>query len=82
MQRRILGRNLKTKLLTFSVFCCFFRLSVRLCRMDKWIKADGRKQENTEKVRSLVLKFLPKILLCLACSLRIAFGSMPPLTCF
>ena len=47
--------------------------------MDKWIKTDGRKQENTEKVRRLVLKFLPKILLYLARNLRIAFGSMPPL---
>ena len=77
-QRRIWGRNFKTKLLTFSVFSCFFRFSVRLCCMDNWIKTGGRKQENTEKVRSLVLKFLPKILLCLMCSLLIAFISMPP----
>ena len=55
-----------------------FQMFQRLCCMDKWIKTDGRKQENTEKVRSLVLKFLPKILLCLACNLRIAFGSIPP----
>ena len=78
-QRRILGRNFKTKLLTFSVFSCFFRFSVRLCCMDEWIKTDGRKQENTEKVRSLVLEFLPKIILCMACNLRVAFDSMPPL---
>ena len=64
-QRRIWGRNFKTKLVTFSVFSCFFRFSVRLCCMDKWIKMDGRKQENTEEVRSLVLKFLPQIHLCL-----------------
>ena len=33
-QRRIWGRNFKTKLVTFSVFSCFFRFSVRLCCMD------------------------------------------------
>ena len=81
MQRRILGRNFKTKLLSFSVFSCFFRFSVRLCCMDNWIKTDGRKQENAEKVRSLVFKFLPKILLCIACNLRIALGSIPPQYC-
>ena len=44
--------------------------------MDK----DGRKQENTEQVRSLVLKFLPNIRMCVTpnttatCSLNIPPG--------
>ena len=77
-QRRIWGRNFKTKLVTFSVFSCFFRFSVRLCCMDKWIKMDGRKQENTEKVRSLVLEFLPQILFCLTLICDCLLNSMPP----
>ena len=39
--------------------------------MDK----DGRKQENTEQVRSLVLKFLPKIRLCVTLNAN-AFGKL------
>ena len=53
---------LKPNFLLFRYFLVSF---VSVWDYVVWIKMDGRKQENTEKVRSLVLKFLPKILLCL-----------------
>ena len=43
---RILGRNFKTKLLTCSVFSCFFHFSVRLCciflELNQKMDKDGR----------------------------------------
>ena len=77
-QRRILGRNFKTKLLTFSVFSCFLPSVFIHLSIQHNLTLKRKKQENTEKVRSLVLKFLPKIILCMACNLRVAFDSMPP----
>ena len=77
-QRRILGRNFKTKLLPFSVFSCFLPYIFIHLSIQHNLTQKRKKQENTEKVRSFVLKFLPKIHLCLACNLRIAFGSIPP----
>ena len=64
-ERRILGRNFKTKLLTFSVFSCFLPPVFIQLSIQHNLTLKRKKQENTEKGRSLVLKFLPKILLCL-----------------
>ena len=82
IQRIILGRNLKTKLLTFSAFSCFLPSVFIQLSIQHNLTLKRKKQENTEKVRSLVLEFLPKILLWVACNLRIAFGSMPPQVSF
>ena len=48
-QRRILSRNFKPKVLTFSVFSDFFRFSVRLCCMDKDGMKKTRKYRKSEK---------------------------------
>ena len=60
-QRRILGRNFKTKLLNFSVFSCsppsvFIHLSIQ-----HNLTLKRKKKENTEQVRSFVAKFLPSV---------------------
>ena len=64
-QRWIWGRNFKTKLLTSSVFSCFLPSIFIHLSIQHNLTLKRKKQENTEKVWSLVLKFLPQILLCL-----------------
>ena len=81
-QRRIWGRNFKAKLLTFSVFSCFLPSIFIHLSIQHNLTLKRKKQENTEKVRSLVLKFLPKILLCLTLICDCFLNSMPPLLFF
>ena len=80
-QRRIWGRNFKTKLLTSSVFSCFLPSIFIHLSIQHNLTLKRKKQENTEKVRSLVLKFLPKIFLCHTLICDCFLKSMPPKVC-